>query len=191
MHVGGCMWVNAYWTPIYPPNHLLAENYKNTPIILVNTCIDSPNVTGIQLQGGFGTLYVLNIYNDCKHNNSLCTLEEYLHNPGVRAQPVAALLRHIWLGNFNWHPLWDEERNNHLFTNMNLNDVQMLLNLLARHGMKMALPKDIPTLESTATKNYTRVDNIFCSEELLEAFISCNTMPEKWPNKTDHMPIIA
>jgi hypothetical protein len=62
---------------------------------------------------------------------------------------------------------------------MNLNDVQMLLNLLARHGMKMALPKDIPTLESTATKNYTRVDNIFCSEELLEAFISCNTMPEK------------
>ena len=57
--------------------------------------------------------------------------------------------------------------------------------------MKMALPKDIPTLESTATKNYTRVDNVFCSEDMLQAFVKCNTDLAQRPNKTDHLPILS
>ena len=39
----------------------------------------------------------------------------------------------------------------------------------------MMLPKDIPTLEASSTKNFTRVDNIFCSVEFHELFISCDT----------------
>jgi Endonuclease-reverse transcriptase len=152
--------------------------------------IDSPNVTGIQIQGEFGTLRIMNIYNNCKNNESLHMVERTLRNPSSRAYLVV-LLRQVWLGNFNCHhPLWDEERNNHLFTNTNLEKAQMLLNMLARHGMKMALPKDTPTLEAMRMKNYTRVDNVFCSEELLKAFVMCDTMPEKRPNKTDHMPVI-
>jgi hypothetical protein len=57
--------------------------------------------------------------------------------------------------------------------------------------MKMALPKDIPTLEAMAMKNLTRVDNVFCSEDLLDHFISCNMDPQQRPQKTDHMPVIS
>lgn len=55
----------------------------------------------------------------------------------------------------------------------------------------MALPKDIPTLEACSKKNFTRVDNVFCSEELYDLFISCDTYPQWRPQKTDHMPIIS
>jgi hypothetical protein len=57
--------------------------------------------------------------------------------------------------------------------------------------MHMVLPKDIPTLEACATKNFTRVDNVFCSAELVDTFISCNTFPQWRPQKMDHMPIIS
>ena len=100
--------------------------------------------------------------------------------------------RYIWLGDFNCHhPLWDEERNVHLFTKSAMEATQPLLNMIARYNMKMALPKDILMLEACATKNYTRVDNIFCSASLLDTFITCNTDPQQRPQKTDHMPIIS
>ena len=57
--------------------------------------------------------------------------------------------------------------------------------------MKMALPKDIPTLEACSTKNYMRVNNVFCSATLLDAFITCDTDPQQCPQKTDHMPILS
>ena len=98
----------------------------------------------------------------------------------------------IWLGDFNrHHPMWDEERNTHLFTKAALEAAQPLLDMISRYDMQMVLPKDIPTLEVCMTKNFTRVDNIFCSTELHDSFISCDTMPQWRPQKTDHMPIIA
>ena len=42
-----------------------------------------------------------------------------------------------------------------------LREAELLLCLLADHNMVMALPKDILTLESMSTKNWTRLDNIF------------------------------
>ena len=57
--------------------------------------------------------------------------------------------------------------------------------------MQMALPKDIPTLEACTTKNFTRVNNVFCSAELYDHFDSCNMFPQWRPQKTDHMPIIS
>ena len=53
------------------------------------------------------------------------------------------------------------------------------------------LPKDTPTLKASSTGNYTRVDNVFCSKNLLQAIISCDTNPSWWPLKADHYPIIT
>jgi hypothetical protein len=63
--------------------------------------------------------------------------------------------------------------------------------MITRYDMKMALPKDIPTLEASSTKNYTWVDNIFCSATLLDTFIICNINPQQCLQKTDYMPILS
>ena len=89
-------------------------------------------------------------------------------------------MRMVWAGDFNrHHPLWDELRNSHLFTGPALNAAQMLLDLISIHEMKMALPRDLPTLEATTTKSLTRVDNVFCSAKMLEDFILCDVDQSK------------
>ena len=46
----------------------------------------------------------------------------------------------IWLGDFNrHHPLWDEERNAHLFTKAALMAAQTLLDLISKYDMQMTL----------------------------------------------------
>lgn len=55
----------------------------------------------------------------------------------------------------------------------------------------MALPASLPTSKSFATGNYTQVDNVFCTEELMEHIIRCNTVPTRQPIKTDHFPIVT
>ena len=98
--------------------------------------------------------------------------------------------RVIWLGDFNrHHPLWDDERNTHLFTEKALDQAEELINLLSIYDMHMLLPASIPTLEATRTKNLTRPDNIFASEDLVDCLLTCNTAPELRPPCTDHFPI--
>ncbi|KAF8595012.1 hypothetical protein BDV93DRAFT_481420, partial [Ceratobasidium sp. AG-I] len=53
----------------------------------------------------------------------------------------------------------------------------------------MALPKDIPTLQSTSSKNYTRPDNVFLSESLTRRVIHCEVVAPSRPPCTDHFPI--
>ncbi|KIK13673.1 hypothetical protein PISMIDRAFT_17820 [Pisolithus microcarpus 441] len=68
----------------------------------------------------------------------------------------------VWLGDFNrHHPLWDEERNRHLFTEAALEAAQKVLDLVADYGLVQALPKDVPTLQSSSSGNWTRPDNVF------------------------------
>ena len=64
-----------------------------------------------------------------------------------------------------------------------------LLTLIACHHMKMALPEGMPTLRSTSSKNFTRVDNVFLSDTLLNTVIKCTTRPRDLPPRTDHLPI--
>ncbi|KAJ7136859.1 hypothetical protein C8R44DRAFT_541816, partial [Mycena epipterygia] len=45
-------------------------------------------------------------------------------------------------------------------------------------------------LKAFGTGNYTRVDNVFCTADLLPLFTCCDTEPEQRPVRTDHMPII-
>jgi Endonuclease-reverse transcriptase len=96
----------------------------------------------------------------------------------------------IWLGDCNRHHLmWDELRNSHLFTRANLDEAQTLLDVIAEHDLHIALPKELPTLKAMATGNYTRTDNIFISSALAENLVSCKTIPEDQPPKTDHFPV--
>jgi len=87
--------------------------------------------------------------------------------------------------------LWDDIQNSHLITETVLNAIQPLLDLLGIHQMKMALPRDLAMLESTATKNWTRVDNVFCSADLLQSFLLCDIDLTRCLANTDHFPILS
>jgi len=98
----------------------------------------------------------------------------------------------MWLGDFNrHHPLWDEDCNSHLFTAAALEASGKLLDLVADYGMTQALPKDVPTLQSSSTRNWTRPDNVFCTEHTSQSLLECNTAPERHGPKTDHLPILT
>lgn len=138
---------NAYWRVIYPKRHL-ADPTKTRAVILINRNIstnnwdeipvDSPDVTGVRLHGEFGAICLLNIYNDCENNRSLGVVKEFMRGRGVRVRGEAVREQFIWLGDFNrHHPLWDEERNAHLFTRRALEAAQPLLDLIDRHDMHM------------------------------------------------------
>ena len=167
--------------------------YKNlmTTNAWMQIPINSLDITAIRLDSNLRPIYIYNIYNDGMHPRNLKSLEVYLHTL-ANTHPETRNAKMIWVGDFNrHHPLWDEDRNSHLFTSSNLDAAQPLLNLLAANNMRMALLKGILTLEAMNTKKYTRLDNVFCSSELLGTFISCNTEPEMRPPCTDHLPIIS
>ncbi|KAJ7780704.1 hypothetical protein DFH07DRAFT_689539, partial [Mycena maculata] len=54
----------------------------------------------------------------------------------------------------------------------------------------MPLPQGVPTLRAKGTGNETRRDNVFCSEDFLDFFVSCNAYPTRTPGKSDHYAII-
>jgi hypothetical protein len=84
----------------------------------------------------------------------------------------------ILLGDFHQHhPLWDEDRNTQLSTNHYPNAVQTLLNLIADYWIIVMLPKGLPILQSSSSKNWSRPDIIFCTNHTGESFISCITNP--------------
>ncbi|KAJ7869791.1 hypothetical protein B0H13DRAFT_1457417, partial [Mycena leptocephala] len=68
------------WVSVYPPTH--SGNQRATrSVILMNShlpssmwkpvLIDSPDVTAVELRGEFGTIRIVNVYNDCNHNEAL------------------------------------------------------------------------------------------------------------------------
>ncbi|KIJ39724.1 hypothetical protein M422DRAFT_174834, partial [Sphaerobolus stellatus SS14] len=153
---------SRHWEVVYPTRH--RDNPRDTrAIILINKHISTNCWTDI----------------DTEDEPTAVRTDEKPHHM-------------MWVGDFNrHHPLWDEDRNNHLFSRANLDAAQTRIDLVVTHGMYMALPKDIPTLEALATKNYTRPDNVFCTVELEEAVMRCSALPEQRPNCTDHMPILT
>jgi hypothetical protein len=189
------------WTPIYP-TRFNERDTKIRSIILVRSDLrtdsyeplDIPHsdVTGIALNCEFGLLRIFNLYNDIWDNTSLLIVKQYL-----RQHPRLSTMQHpvmnIILGDMNrHHPLWDEARNEHLFTTRALRMAEPLITLLAKFDMTMALPHGLPTLEAFgSTKNLTRPDNIFCSTEHADRFIVCEPRPADRPPRTDHFPIMS
>ena len=154
-------------------------------VILINTNvltnnwkqlhIEHPNITAIELTTSIGNIWLFNIYNDCKNDDSLDTITTYIKT-NLTPRSITNPTHQVWLGDFNWHhPIWDEPWNFHLFTEHNLVLAQPLLNMLDEHKIKMALPLLIPTLQSHSTGNHTRTDNVFCNKDLLNYFIKCDT----------------
>jgi hypothetical protein len=72
--------VNRQWITIYPRTHG-THPQSTRSVILVNTSIltdlwkqipfEHPDITGIEITGDFGTVRIINIYNDCNNNNAL------------------------------------------------------------------------------------------------------------------------
>ena len=56
--------------------------------------------------------------------------------------------------------------------------------------MEMALPKGIHTLDAMAAKNWTRPENVFCSDNLGDKVITCMMDPHLCSPGTDHVPIL-
>ena len=69
--------------------------------------------------------------------------------------------------------------------------MQTLIALLEDHNMVMLLPKGIPTLQSMATKNWTRVDNVFTMHNMEQLVVICNTDPRQRGPSTDHVPVLT
>ncbi|KAG5220245.1 RNA-directed DNA polymerase from transposon X-element [Salix suchowensis] len=82
-----------------------------------------------------GWIRVVNIYNDCKHDQSLKAVDDFLSDER-RTRNEATQDQMIWAGDFNQHhPAWDEERNHHLFTPRNMAAAERLIDLTDRFGM--------------------------------------------------------
>ena len=155
-------------------------------------CIsDTRDMVVVQFTGDFGQLTIHNIYNDCNNSEAIARLGAHLASLLQQLQSTGTTYA-LWCRDFNRHyPMWDEEQNHHIFTVAALREADKLLMLLADYGMEMALPKGIPTLEAMATKNWTRPDNVFCSDNLGDKVITCMTDPRLCGPGTDHVLILT
>jgi len=147
------------------------------------------DITAVQVTGVYGRITIFNIYNDCTHNNTLTTLTDYM------TTNRAAIYNNdnnfvLWCGDFNrHHPSWDNDDDKRLFTPAAIRNADILINHLADWNMTMALPKGIPTLKHMVTRRYSRPDNVFCTDNLLDYITKCDVAPELRPTNTDHFPI--
>jgi hypothetical protein len=191
------------WRVVYPSSHLsLADKIRAITLVNANIStnawhqvdvIDSNDIVAIQIEGPFGTASIINIYNDQHHSRTLVRADIALAEiqDSITALPQPHDHYVVWAGDFNrHHPRWDEERNRQLFTARALEDAQLLIDILDEHHLDMALPKDIPTLEFMGrNKNWTRPDNVFCSQNAMEVLVRCTTVPGQRGAGTDHVPI--
>lgn len=128
--------------------------------------IPSTDLTAIRVTTATDTIYVYNIYNDQKHSDTLRLLntETKMHMVTNRNR---GRMHALWLGDFNRDsPVWDEPRDSHLFTAANLASANYLINVVSQLDLLMILPRYLPTLCASRTKNETRPDNVFGSSTL-------------------------
>jgi len=153
--------------------------------------IDHSDITAISIKCTFGRVRVFNIYNNGHNNSTLVSLKTFLKAfPRVTTHTNKSM--DIILGDMNrHHPLWDEARNEHLFSERALKLAEMLTHLITKQDWAMALPHGMPTLEAFNSKNLTRPDNVFCSSDCIDRFILCEARPNERPPRTDHFPIFS
>ena len=189
----------ANFRPIFPINRLQNKE-QICSVIWVNKKLNTKNwkalnipgtnnITAIQLKGQYGKISIFNIYNDCNHPRNERTLWQYIHNNFNQLTGQASDSM-IWAGDFNrHHPLWDRDKDTHLFTQQATRAAEELIELLATYNMSMTLPKGISTLQHMVTKRYSRPDNLFCTGSLLDQIIKCKVDPILQPTLTDHFLI--
>jgi hypothetical protein len=190
---------NHYWRVVYPPSHFNDGSPPSRSVLLVNTNISSDfwealptptsDITAIKIKTNSGLFSIFNIYVDCTNNSTIVGLSDYLNSNYPNYEPNNEE-HFVWCGDFNRHHLtWEEQRNAHLFSREV--EVRPLIDLADHFCMTIQLPPGIPTLESLATGNWTRPDNVWCSSHTSDLFSACNVNPEIRPPNTDHLPIVS
>jgi exonuclease III len=144
------------------------------------------------MTGHWGKITIFNIYNDGERNDMIQLLTDFHHRNRAALEQVEAGEAHIiWVGDFNWHhPTWDSPEDHRLFTSEAMEAVEKLIEAVADTGLDMALPSGTLTHEHSATKCWSRLDQVFLSEHSGDLLISCNTQPESRGINTDHLPIL-
>jgi hypothetical protein len=96
----------------------------------------------------------------------------------------------IWLGDFNRHnPWWEDVRNSRLFTQRNLDDAQICIDLLAEYNMELALPPFTSTI-TNSRGGQRRPDNVFITRDIKNWITVCEVRPDDTPPMADHFPIV-
>ena len=190
------------WMPIYPSTH--GSNPHKTQSLFLIRCniltdkwkqIDFPSgdVTVIQIIRNRSNTIIYNVYNDCNKNDTVHQLEAFNHAFNVEAASDSMeenLV--ICLGDFNrHHPHWDDPTDTRLFTLAAIKDAELLISAVAGAGLDMALPPGIPTHLHNVSKRWTRLDQVFISEDGLDSVITCNTLTDSPGINTDHLPILT
>ena len=95
----------------------------------------------------------------------------------------------LWLGDFNrHHPMWEEDSNERLFEPDDF--ISPLINILYKNDMLLSLPKSILTFQAP-TGNWTRPDNVWCSNTPDNPILRCDMVPAIRPPLANHLPIIT
>jgi len=148
-------------------------------------------VTAVQVQTVVGVVLIINTYDQIAHSDMISQILQVMRTRAQGRRDMANVAHTPWLGNFNrHHPLWEESCNTHLSTRTNLDKVQELIDAFTELGLCMVLPKDLLTLHALALGNFTRPNNVFASEVLPTAVVKCTTVPEEWPMRSNHLPIV-
>jgi exonuclease III len=190
------------WTVMYPTTHNSSPD-KTRSVILVRaalasdswTQLDIPtgDVTAMQLKGPWGKITIFNIYNDGKDDTTIQTLSKFHTENSALLESAGELDAHvIWLGDFNrHHPHWDDPADTRLFTPAALEAAETLIEAVADAGLELVLPSGIPTHYHNVTKRWSRLDQVFLSEQSANLLIACETRPEARGINTDHLPIVT
>ena len=134
---------------------------------------------------------IFNIYNNCTHLDTIHHLDQYINTERCNIIQLNTDTM-LWCRDFNCHhPMWDEERNHHLFTTAATMEAEKLITLIADYNMAMTLPKHLTTLQSMSTKNWTRVDNVFCTDNVVDSIVRCDTNPSMCGPGTGHIPVLT
>ena len=112
---------SPHWRALYPNTFFIDNSNKPHSLILINTNIptnayeqihfNSPNVTGLHITQGTSKILLINVYNDCNHNNSIDVVNHFfsLNFPNDFIPDNTHI---ILAGDFNRHHSWWEEPHN-------------------------------------------------------------------------------
>lgn len=190
------------WYSIYPTPHNNAPD-KTRSMMLISARIStdswsqvdfpSSDVTAIQVKGDWGTIEIINIYNDGNSNETIAKLNKHHRDRNKESAHRENGGKHtLWLGDFNrHHPHWDDPGDVRLFTREAIKESETLIEAVAEAGLVMMLPSGIPTHLHNVTKRWSRLDNVFLSEHSENLLISCDTYAEHRGIRTDHIPILT
>ena len=78
-----------------------------------------------------------------------------------------------------------------LFTNEAIKSAEKLISLVADAGLELALPPQMTTHKHNVTKKWSRLDQVFLSEHMMDSLVSCYANRREPGVNTDHLPILT